>query len=108
MVPRPAFPRASPARRRSGAREQASRAQKRVSFQVRVAFRQARLDHQPLRDRSAVRHRLLRRRGGQPGLPVHRPGRAARLGLAVGRVGQDEGRVVALDVLAAASPEMGK
>lgn len=69
------------------------------SFQVRAAFRQARLDHQPLRDRSQVHHRLLRRWRSQPGLPVHHPGRPACLGLSVGRVGQDEGGVVALDLV---------
>lgn len=78
------------------------------SFQVRVAFRQARLDHQPLWDGSQICHRLLRRRGGQPGLPVHHPGRPARLGFALGGVGQDEGRVVALDFLSAVLLEMGK
>lgn len=78
------------------------------SFQVRVAFRQARLDHQPLWDGSQIRHRLLRRRRSQPRLPVHHPGRPTRFGLVYGSVGQDEGRLVALDLISTVSFEMGK
>ncbi|RVE59113.1 hypothetical protein OJAV_G00201420 [Oryzias javanicus] len=66
---------------------------------VRAALRPPRLDHRPLWERGALRHRLLRRRNQQGHLPVLHPGRAPRLRLLGGRVGPHESGVVALELL---------
>lgn len=69
--------------------------------QVRAALWSAWLDSGPLWEGSAIRYRLLRWRSSGQELPVHHPGCAPCTGLALGRLGQSEGGLVALDFLTA-------